>query len=160
MHSGKPLRFALLFALLAAPAGAQLATPGQPASARHPKAFSAAPPAFVLPPPDVRRLMEEDDARQQWPFRYGAVIPTALSSDEAGEWSESPGGELVWRLALSSPGARGSARFFCARNRPPENRKPLAFARGSLWNCLLKTIRFNFALTREKRFGTFSDSKL
>ena len=35
----------------------------------------------------------------------GAVIPTALSSDEAGEWSESPGGELVWRLALSSPGA-------------------------------------------------------
>ena len=49
---------------------------------------------------DVRALMAEDEARQHWPFRYGAVIPTALSSDEAGEWSELPGGELVWRLAL------------------------------------------------------------
>lgn len=105
MQAGTPLRVVLLLTLVASPALAQLAVPGQPASARHPKLLLSAPPVFVLPPPDVRRLMEEDEARQQWPFRYGAVIATALSSDEVGEWSALPGGELVWRLALSSPGA-------------------------------------------------------
>jgi hypothetical protein len=100
-----PFHVVLAFPLLAPAHAAQLASPGQPASTRHPELLAATPPVYLLPPPDVARLMEEDEARQQWPFRYGAVIPTAFSSDEFGEWSALPDGELVWRLALRSPGA-------------------------------------------------------
>jgi len=119
MHHVPAPRLFLALALLAAPTAAQLAAPGQPASARHPRLLAAAPPALVLPPPDVARLMAEDEARQQWPFRYGAVLPAAFSSDESGEWSELPGGELVWRLALTSPGALSLGVLFDRYELPP-----------------------------------------
>src|SRR5688572_18331341 len=96
-----------LFAfVLATAAGAQLAQPGRPASARHPQLLALDVPYVVLPSPDVARLMREDEERGNWPGRYGAVIPSGFSCDDAGRWDESPAGELVWRLRLVSPGAR------------------------------------------------------
>ncbi len=91
--------------LLAAPAAAQLALPGQPPALRHAAPLPADVPVHVLPAPDVERLRQEDRERGQWPMRYGALIPLALSSDDAGAWQTLPTGELVWRLRIASPGA-------------------------------------------------------
>lgn len=97
---------ALLAALLAAPTAAQLPEPGLPATLRHPRLLPTDAPAVVLPAPDVARLMQEDEARNHWPARYGAAIPGAFSADDTGQWEELPSGELVWRLRILSPGAR------------------------------------------------------
>ncbi len=61
-------------------------------------------PLVILDPPDIARLRAEDEARDDWPFRYGAVLPAALGLEEHGRWDEALG-KLVWRLALRSPGA-------------------------------------------------------
>lgn len=111
------MRHALLLSsfslgLLASTLGAQLAQPGQPATARHAHALASDLPAFVLPRPDVARYLAEDEAGGNWPYRYGAVIPSTLSMDDAGTWEELPSGELVWRLRLTSPGARSLGLLF------------------------------------------------
>jgi len=54
----------------------------------------------------------EDEARGNWPYRYGVPIATSLSCDDAGLWEELPTGELVWRLRLTSPGARSLGLLF------------------------------------------------
>ena len=102
-----------LFALLLGTfATAQLGQGGQPASARHPQLLPDDAPTYVMPRPDVERLMREDEERNHWPDRYGAVIPSGLSSDDAGRWDVVPSGELVWRLRLVSPGARSLGLLF------------------------------------------------
>jgi hypothetical protein len=100
------------FTATATAATAQLAQPGQPASARHAELVARDVPAYVLPRPDVARLMREDEERGHWPARYGAVIPVGFSSDDAGRWDDVPSGELVWRLHLVSPGARSLGLLF------------------------------------------------
>jgi lysyl endopeptidase len=108
-----------LLALLAAPAAAQLAQPGRPATLRHPHLLAAELPAYVLPRPDVAGLMKEDEQRNQWPARYGAVIPSTLSCADAGRWDSLPSGELVWRLRLTSPGAKSLGLLFERFELPP-----------------------------------------
>jgi len=108
----RPCVLVLFSPLLASVAAAQLAQPGQPASARHPQLVTDDVPAYVLPHPDVERLMREDEERDNWPARYGAVIPAGYSSDDAGRWDDVPSGELVWRLRLVSPGARSLGLSF------------------------------------------------
>jgi hypothetical protein len=98
--------------VLGTAAAGQLAQPGQPASARHPRLVVRDVPAYVLPHPDVERLMREDEERNNWPARYGAVIPVGFSSDDSGRWDDVPSGELVWRLRLVSPGARSLGLLF------------------------------------------------
>ena len=112
-------RLLLLSSLLAAPGLAQLATPGMPPSQRQPLLFVEEPPLVVLPAPDVGTLMAEDEARGQWPLRYGAVIATALDSAQTGEWLQLPGGELVWRVAIASPGALSLGILFDRFELPP-----------------------------------------
>src|SRR5262249_17100772 len=110
-----PLRLVLRFlvcALLGASAAAQLAQPGQPPSWQAGPALAADVPAVLLAPPDVNALLAEDDARDNWPFRYGAPLPCTLGCDDAGVWEELPGGALVWRLHLVSPGARSLGVLF------------------------------------------------
>ncbi len=98
--------------LLGTVAAAQLGQAGQPASARQPQLLPDDVPTRVMPRPDVEGLMREDEERNHWPARYGAVIPTTLSSDDAGRWDDVPSGELVWRLRLVSPGARSLGILF------------------------------------------------
>jgi hypothetical protein len=105
-------RSSVLALLLATPSAAQLAGPGTPATQRHPRVLPTDVPVVVLPHPDVDALMREDEARNHRPWRYGAAIPTALSSDDHGQWDVLPSGELVWRLALLSPGARSLGLLF------------------------------------------------
>jgi lysyl endopeptidase len=107
-----PCLAVLVSLALGSAAGAQLAQPGLPASARHPRLVVDDVPAYVLPRPDVERLMAEDEARNNWPARYGAVIPAGFSSDDAGRWDDVPSGELVWRVRLVSPGARSLGLLF------------------------------------------------
>jgi hypothetical protein len=102
---------ALLSVVSAGSAGAQLRSPGRPASERL--ALSAELPLVVLPAPDVARLRAEDEADLQAaalgigtpkPYRYGAIQPVELGPDTHGRWDEAEG-TLVWRLELRSPGA-------------------------------------------------------
>src|SRR5690606_28227256 len=54
----------------------------------------------------IEQLMAEDEARNNYPLRYGAVIPTSLGLDNAGTWTElADYGLKVWRLRIVSPGA-------------------------------------------------------
>lgn len=96
---------------LAAPSAAQIPQPGQP-PVRPAAQTPGDLPAYVLPAPDVARLQLEDAARNDWPLRYGAVIPTALSTEDSGEWESLPSGELAWRLRIASPGARSMGVLF------------------------------------------------
>jgi lysyl endopeptidase len=107
--------------LLAVPAAAQIAQPGRPASARHLALAPADVPAYVLPEPDLARLMREDEERNHWPLRYGAALATALASDDAGRW-DALGGELVWRIRIASPGARSLGLLFDRYELPPTGR--------------------------------------
>jgi hypothetical protein len=102
----------LIAPLLGAAAAAQLSSARSPASARHALLRPVDVPEYVLPHPDVEQLMAEDEARGNWPARYGAVIPAGFSSDDAGRWDDVPSGELVWRLRLVSPGARSLGLTF------------------------------------------------
>jgi hypothetical protein len=115
----RALRVALLTLLVAPAPLAQLSRPGRPPSLRRPRLLPELAPAQVLPAPDVARLMQEDEARNHWPARYGAVIPTAFSCDDVGVWEELPTGELVWRLRLLSPGAYSLGVLFDRYELPP-----------------------------------------
>jgi hypothetical protein len=106
------LRFVALSFLLSVPISAQIQQPGTPPSFRGGHLLPLDAPAVVLPAPDVGRLLQEDEARNNWPLRYGAVIPTAFSCETTGRWDELPSGELVWRLRILSPGARSLGVFF------------------------------------------------
>ncbi len=99
-------RFSIkLAALLSASlvAHGQIRHPGEPASSTEP--LPGAVPLVVLPTPDVDALIAEDEDRDNWPFRYGATIETALSSTDHGRWDITSTGQLVWRLEIASPGA-------------------------------------------------------
>ncbi len=81
---------------------AQLRAGGRPLS--ESQALSGEVPVIVLTPPDVAALRAEDELRGSWPYRYGALVTTALALDEQGRWGE-VAGKLVWRLEIRSPGA-------------------------------------------------------
>lgn len=107
--------------LLAVAASAQVAQPGRPASSRHAALALGDVPAYVLPAPDLERLMREDEERNHWPLRYGAAIPTGFATDDAGRW-DVLGGELVWRLRIVSPGARSLGLLFDRYELPASGR--------------------------------------
>jgi len=119
MNPTSVLRSVFAFMLLAAPRLAQVSLPGTPPSLRQPLLFVEEAPLVMLPAPDVAALMAEDEARGQWPLRYGAVISTTLDSAQTGEWLQLAGGELVWRVALSSPGALSLGVLFDRFELPP-----------------------------------------
>jgi len=99
-----------LLYLLPSSASAQISSGGSPLSATH--ELSADVPLVVLESPDVARLLAEDGARGEWPLRYGATIDTSLDVNTDGRWDELPGGELVWRIRIASPGARSLGLVF------------------------------------------------
>jgi lysyl endopeptidase len=91
-------------ALCAVTASAQIRQPGVPAADRF--SLLAEIPSIELPTPDVDTLRVEDQARNDWPLRYGAPLPTAIDSDSFGVWEISEDGSYdVWRIALVSKGA-------------------------------------------------------
>jgi len=90
--------------VLAGSAFGQIRHPGTPATEMFD--LSSDYETVVLDRPDIETMMIEDEARNNWPLRYGAVIPTSLGLDNAGTWSDlGDYGMKVWRLRLVSPGA-------------------------------------------------------
>jgi hypothetical protein len=94
---------ALLAALIAAPAAAQVSSGGVPASEWG--ELSPALPRVTLTPPDVEAYRAEDAKRQGGPLRFGAIQPVALGLDEGGVWDATADGTQVWRGVVQSPGA-------------------------------------------------------
>ncbi len=81
----------------------QISQPGQPVSdwAVLPDA-----PTVVLETPDIEAMKVEDDERNHWPLRYGAVIETSHGLEDSGVWHQvADDASLVWRLKIHSPGA-------------------------------------------------------
>ena len=97
------MRALLPLVLLAAPAPAQLASRGAPASfaSEVPGELSVA----YVPRPDVTALLAEDEANGPFPFRYGAVVALELDLDRHGRWDELADGTLLWRAEIAAPGA-------------------------------------------------------
>jgi hypothetical protein len=107
-----PRFHALIAFLVPSVALAQIPQPGQPPSFHAGHLLPTEAPAVVLPTPDVARYLQEDEARNNWPLRYGAVIATDLDCEKTGRWEELPSGKLLWRLRILSPGARSLGVLF------------------------------------------------
>jgi lysyl endopeptidase len=79
-------------------------------------------PLQVLEVPQVdvaAQAAQRDVRRPGEPLYYGVVVPLALSAEETGVWEMLPGGDLVWRVALRSPGALSLSAVFSAFQVPP-----------------------------------------
>ena len=68
----------------------------------------------ILASPDVDKLLEEDfeNASQGIPYRNGVSIIVDRSVDNSGTWQTLEDGTKVWRLKLTSSGARGLAVYY------------------------------------------------
>jgi hypothetical protein len=100
-------------ALLALPAAAQVEHGGHPVAQRR-KLESPAPTAQMVPvaqslAPGVRPALPPTAAGT--PRRFGEVLEVDLDLDD-GRWEELDGGDRVWRLRISSPGAYSLAFVF------------------------------------------------
>jgi len=62
-----------------------------------------------ITPPDLVKIQMEDkeDARLEKAYRVGVEIPVQISSDNAGQWDNLPGGGRLWRAHIKSKGAKG-----------------------------------------------------
>ena len=108
----------LLAGAFASGAAAQVSYGGSPPSAWA----DLQVPLQVLevPPIDGEALRREHAARVfGQPLRYGTVVPLGLSAEETGAWEMLAGGDLVWRVALHSPGAHSLSAVFSAFQVPP-----------------------------------------
>ena len=99
----------LVFPLLALALAASLRVDARTPRPRPHAAVPAAPEAsdvWVAPPVDLERALAEDEAtRGSVPLRSGLVIQAGLAPDTHGTWQELAGGDRLWRIRVSSPGA-------------------------------------------------------
>lgn len=105
-------------ALSASAAAAQVSYGGSPPSTWA----DLQVPLNVLDVPHVDvtpQLAQRQTRRLGEPYYYGVVVPIALSADETGAWEMLPSGDLVWRVALHSPGALSLSAVFSAFQLPP-----------------------------------------
>lgn len=71
-------------------------------------------------PDNLEQLKAEDAINDQYkdiPYRFGANIPVSLTMAD-GEWTEIENGHRVWRLGISSPGAKSINFNFSTFNVP------------------------------------------
>jgi len=85
------------------PAMAQISAGGTPPS--FSLRLSGSPPTIEMPRADVPALMAEDEQTGNDPYRFAAAIDVALNLKNSGRWETLPGGDRLWRLRISSPGA-------------------------------------------------------
>ncbi|MEM7104423.1 MAG: T9SS type A sorting domain-containing protein [Bacteroidota bacterium] len=100
--------FSLLFILsISYLAHAQISTPGTPPSELY--TLSTDVDKHYMPSFDLNRLIEEDIAESRKggvPPRFGHKMEVKISPKEYGTWEELPDGGRVWRLTVTSYGAR------------------------------------------------------
>jgi hypothetical protein len=85
------------------PAMAQISAGGTPPS--FSLRLSGSPPTIQMPRVDVPALMAEDEQTGNDPYRFAAAMDVALNLKNSGRWEMLPGGDRLWRLRISSPGA-------------------------------------------------------
>ncbi|MCA9570058.1 MAG: trypsin-like peptidase domain-containing protein, partial [Myxococcales bacterium] len=102
MHLSRALALAVL--LVPSIALGQSTTPGTPASFGEALGF---PPEVDLPAVDVAGALVEDAllADEKLPTRFGLAIPTSITPDTHGEWTQTPDGTWIWRVAVRSADA-------------------------------------------------------
>jgi hypothetical protein len=75
-----------------------------------------------MPPVRSDLLLAEDaadSARARGPLRFAEPLPVDLGLANAGVWEDLAGGARLWRLRLSSPGAKSLALVFRRYQLPP-----------------------------------------
>ncbi len=64
----------------------------------------------ALPDLDLQRILDEDTSGPG--IRFAAPLAVDLSLENAGEWTELPNGDRVWRLHINSRGAKALIAFY------------------------------------------------
>lgn len=113
-------RLTLLALLPAFLAGAQISDGGKPLALQpeNQPFLSKNIPVTRLPALDVQQAREED-ARTPGQYRFAAPINAGITLENAGAWTELPGGDRVWQCELTSPGALGLVLLFDEFRLPP-----------------------------------------
>ncbi|HLP13668.1 MAG TPA: T9SS type A sorting domain-containing protein [Flavobacteriales bacterium] len=68
----------------------------------------------IVNAPDLTGFEVEDAAREKngQLYRMGVTVPVDINLQNSGTWSLLANGDRVWRLKMSSPGAKGTLLFF------------------------------------------------
>ena len=86
---------------------AQISHGGQPYS--FSKIALSSPPVYTTETVNTKPFFAEDvitDQHKDIPWRFGIIIPCNLNLNNAGEWTNLPNGDRLWRLTIKSPGAK------------------------------------------------------
>ncbi|MFN5373755.1 MAG: GEVED domain-containing protein [Flavobacteriia bacterium] len=105
----KILRFGLLFL------GLQFSVLAQQTLSHTSKLeFSKNVPTLSLPAPDLNALAIEDEQRDKQGvlYRIGVALPTNLSPQNAGYWTNQPDGSRTWQIVIAAPGAEALSFLF------------------------------------------------
>ncbi|MEY3074643.1 MAG: hypothetical protein RJB25_280, partial [Bacteroidota bacterium] len=105
----KILRFGLLFL------GLQFSVLAQQTLSHTSKLeFSKNVPTLSLPTPDLNALAIEDEQRDKQGvlYRIGVALPTNLSPQNAGYWTNQPDGSRTWQIVIAAPGAEALSFLF------------------------------------------------
>lgn len=110
----------VLFIFIHVTSWSQLSQPGTPIGLKHQNLEHV--PFEVMPPVDVASLIEEDlifDTIRDIPWRFGENIYVDFNIGTHGVWTETPRGDKVWHLGISSPGAYSLNLTFDQYRLPP-----------------------------------------
>ncbi len=102
-----PLRLiCILLTILSLYSHGQINVGGEPYSFAHPTARVAIQD-MVMPSIDMAKLQEEDeqDAQNGLPPRFGYPHDVQMDLSSSGTWSTLKGGDRLWRLTITCPGA-------------------------------------------------------
>lgn len=102
--------------LLSSSVQAQVSVGGLPEGLLKPLGTQA--PVIVAPTPDVAEYLAADEERNHRPLRYGALVDVGVDIED-GLWTEMRDGSRVWRIQITSPGAKSLALEFDQFELPP-----------------------------------------
>jgi len=102
-----PLIIVLFFFSLVR-AYAQISQGGIPPSFYYSQLISDNIDSRTVYPDNLKGVHEEDAALEKMGvmYRYGVSVPVNVNMENAGTWSTLPDGRKIWRLSITSPGAK------------------------------------------------------
>ncbi len=117
-------RFTLLFCAvcITLQVSAQLSIGGKPVSFLYPSIAERTVPVVQMPDVDVPALLKEDEENMngiEKPYRFGFEMAVQINPENAGVTDLLPGGDKLWRVAITSPGAK-SINFIFSKYLLPE----------------------------------------
>jgi hypothetical protein len=110
-------------------------------------------PVETMPSVDVEALLAEDQAEresdQPIPPRFGAALEVSLDVGNAGQWTELPDGDRLWRLRIATQGALSINLIFDQYQLPPGGEL-------FIYNEDQSTVLGAFTAANNKPYGRFS----